>query len=555
MSDQDPSSTTPKTSSGPVFGPPAPTNSPPPSSDPQWGQPTIGRPATGRQGSANWSSYQPPPKPRKTFAIPMSPLLVTLPLLAAVSLDIATHSSWASISGFLAIVLTASGILVAKHRAGTLTPTAITAAGVAVVAGFNLVLRSALVVASPTWLLVFTLLLSASADLSFRTATQQITSISTYVGDLFRLPSWIAFTISQPDGSPTPRSSWLPLVRGLALAALITTPVVVLLASGDQIFASLFPTFENVDSPFPHIYLIIMFFPISAALLLTATRSTSSSETPTTDASDNKQSFPIELLLVFVGLVSVLAVWCIVQLLVISDGDQIISRTEGLTRAEYAREGFFQLVAVAAIVVSVIAVSGRFFRRAIGQRHNWAKVGVVLLTIETAALTAVALSKLNLYISSYGLTSTRLAVAWFLMWLLGTLLILSKRVLLRTSLLPQLPYNPSKLMPAVQAFACGMLILFGLSNPDHFVASTNLSRDTSVVQLDQEYLLRLSSDATPAIVTNQDRFDTNTTAPHLSPISQYCSDKKTQVTEYGLLGWNYGVAQSRADAVQWCEAI
>ncbi len=573
MTDNDPSSTTPEPDPRPVFGPPnSPQMGPPvtPAGTPNIaaenavdaaGHPRIPSPALTR---APFLFQQPAPpkkgttarKLRPSFSMPASPLLIILPLLAAIFLDIASHSSWSSVSGFGTIVLTAAAILLARHRAQTLTSTAATSAALAVAAGINIVLRSALVVTVPTWIMILALLFSASVDLPSKSTIQQVTSFGHYLMDIFRFPSWLVFSWSQTADVSRNGPNLLRLLRGVALAATITVPVIALLASGDAIFASLIPSVESPGSSVGHVIVIAVFFPFLVGLVISVTRPESAAVKPLAEEiSDEARPFPLELLLVFAGLVATLTAWCAVQLVVISEGDDIIFRTAGLTRADYAREGFFQLVAVAAIVVAVIAIAGRFFKRSTTNGSPWSKVAVGVLTIETMALTAVALSKMNLYIGSFGLTGTRLSVSWFLVWLFGTLLIVSKRAILPESSLFGFTRRTPRPIPLVQAFGCAMLILFGLSNPDHFVASTNLSRDTTIVALDQDYLLNLSSDATPVIVANLDRFDEKSRWSSSTHIEEYCSAKRQVKAEYGLLGWNYGRSQARVAAAENCAPL
>ena len=53
------------------------------------------------------------------------------------------------------------------------------------------------------------------------------------------------------------------------------------------------------------------------------------------------------------------AAFVVLQLAALFGGDEHVLRTAGLTYAEYAREGFAQLMAVAALTLAMIALARR----------------------------------------------------------------------------------------------------------------------------------------------------------------------------------------------------
>ena len=94
--------------------------------------------------------------------------------------------------------------------------------------------------------------------------------------------------------------------------------------------------------------------------------------------------------MIALGLLNVLfAAFLAVQVQVLFGGDDHVLDTAGLTYAQYAREGFYQLLAVAFLVLAVVAVAGR--RR--GERTGRRPTPVELLLGLLCLLTLVVLAR------------------------------------------------------------------------------------------------------------------------------------------------------------------
>ncbi|MBE5933091.1 MAG: DUF4173 domain-containing protein [Lachnospiraceae bacterium] len=86
----------------------------------------------------------------------------------------------------------------------------------------------------------------------------------------------------------------------------------------------------------------------------------------------------------------------------------------GLSYAEYAREGFFQLCMVSFINM-IIIVFVQLFMNAENSVVAKIKVGIVITyAVCTLILIATAMSKMSLYIESYGLTQKRVYSSWLM---------------------------------------------------------------------------------------------------------------------------------------------
>ena len=91
---------------------------------------------------------------------------------------------------------------------------------------------------------------------------------------------------------------------------------------------------------------------------------------------------------------------------------------EGMTYAEYARSGFFELCAVAVINMIVIILLSVFTKKKEGGRATVPlKIYSIVLSCFTLLLIAVALSKMIMYIDAYGLSRLRVFTSWFMVLL------------------------------------------------------------------------------------------------------------------------------------------
>jgi len=91
-------------------------------------------------------------------------------------------------------------------------------------------------------------------------------------------------------------------------------------------------------------------------------------------------------------------------------------RPDGITYAEYARRGFFELCKVVFINLGVMTVSSVFTARN-DREHKILSVVNMILSVETLLLIATAISKMVMYIDRYGLTQLRVYTSCFMILL------------------------------------------------------------------------------------------------------------------------------------------
>lgn len=176
--------------------------------------------------------------------------------------------------------------------------------------------------------------------------------------------------------------------------------------------------------------------------------------------------------------------FCLVQII------YLFGQREGLpghmTYAQYARQGFFQLLAVAVLNLILVLNCLKFFKS-----HKVLSCLLVIISICTYIMIASAAYRMLLYVRVYSLTFLRLFVLWFLgllsLLMLGVLALLFYRTF---------PLFRWCLVTVTLAYA-----IFAWSHPDYLIARYNIAQESGWINADNvEYLIgSLSADAAPAI--------------------------------------------------------
>ena len=141
------------------------------------------------------------------------------------------------------------------------------------------------------------------------------------------------------------------------------------------------------------------------------------------------------------------------------------SRPEGwLNYAEFARQGFFELVTIAGINLAILTISNLFSKKHRVDSHLL-KIFNIALALITLVLIATAFSKMALYIGVYGLTMRRLLPCVFMIFM----------AIVFIALIALQKWNFSIVRMALVIGAV-MLVGLSLSNPDATVVRYNANR-------------------------------------------------------------------------------
>ena len=191
------------------------------------------------------------------------------------------------------------------------------------------------------------------------------------------------------------------------------------------------------------------------------------------------------LFMVFVG----------VQFRYLFGGAARVESSSSLTYAEYARRGFFELVAVAALVVPFLLFTHWLLPRGYARLHRFYVCLAAVLVVLVFVVMASALQRMRLYQEAFGLTELRLYTTAFMVWLFAVFAWLAFTVLRGR--------RDRFAFGAVMAGLAVLVCLNGL-NPDALIVRRNAAIAGDDRPFDSEYALNLSPDSVPSLVANFD---------------------------------------------------
>ena len=187
---------------------------------------------------------------------------------------------------------------------------------------------------------------------------------------------------------------------------------------------------------------------------------------------------------------AVFSAFVAVQFAVLFGGHAHVMGTQGLTYAEYARQGFWELLCVSALTLLVLGGVIRVADRTAAADRLLLRVLVGILCATSVVVVISAVHRMWLYQQAYGFSILRLMVITTEIWL-GVVFLLVAAAGMRMS---------GRWLPRA-ALVAGVLALLGLAalNPERLIADRNIDRFQQTGRLDAHYLSELSSDIDPAL--------------------------------------------------------
>lgn len=208
-------------------------------------------------------------------------------------------------------------------------------------------------------------------------------------------------------------------------------------------------------------------------------------------------------------------------------GDKnLVLRTVGLTYAEYARQGFFQLMAVGILTIGVVGATTWWAERSNPRDARTMKLLLGVLCILTLVILGSALKRLGLYESAFGLTRSRL-VAHAVILLLGVIF----------GIVIGAGIRGEAWATRAICLVVGLSFLgFTLINPDQLIARDAAQRYRDTGKIDTQYVASLSADA----ISSLSSLPAETRACWLDRRNEFFKDDDS------ITAWN--LARSRARA-------
>ena len=357
---------------------------------------------------------------------------------------------------------------------------------------------------------------------------------------VFGGPMLIGSDHALADGRARPR--WRGAMA-VARGALIALPVLLvfgaLLSSADPRFERLLTTLIDID--FAQTVSHIVFAGFIAWWAAGYLRAAAVAERPLGLASGwrpPRLTLGTTELATVLGLVDVLfALFVAIQLPHLFGGLARVQQVAGLTVAEYARGGFFQLVMVAALVLPLLLVSAAVVRR--DTARDWAifRALALAMIVLVAVMVASALQRLTLYVAVFGLTEDRVYATAIVVWLAIIFALLIATVLRRRDA-----------GFAFAALVSGWAVLAALDfvNPQALIVRVNADRAVEGAAFDWAYAKRLDADATPGLAAAITRLDEPSRCAVAKTLAEVARNRDTGLPE-DWRSWN--ASRVRAFAV------
>jgi Domain of unknown function (DUF4173) len=319
--------------------------------------------------------------------------------------------------------------------------------------------------------------------------------------------------------------------RGLAIGFPFLLLFGGLFVAADAVFRSLLesalPDWRHVWS---HVLLALGLAWLSAGLLRDLLASREDERlvaAPVLSHRERRELGPTEVAAALVVVDLLFLAFVLVQLRYLFGGRGLVEARVHLTYAQYARHGFFELLAVSLLVFPLL-LAADYLTRGAGRRARLVRVLSVALVALVLVVMASALQRMRLYQREYGLTELRIYATGVIVWL-GCVFVLLAATVLRGR--PRAFASGAVVAGFVATLALNVL------NPDALIARTNLDRP----KIDVAYVSRLSADAVPTLLQRLPSL-----APEVRrPIAAALLRRSTRSD--GWLAWN--ASRRRADVL------
>jgi Domain of unknown function (DUF4153) len=268
--------------------------------------------------------------------------------------------------------------------------------------------------------------------------------------------------------------------------------------------------FNNI---FSHIFLTGLFLWISCGILrqlFLAKQWTPSQE--------NDISFlaigPIETT-VLLGMLNLLFLsFVVIQIRYFFGGAELVETSSTMTYADYARRGFFELVAVSGLLLPLLLGTHWLVRKGEHSQQGVFRILAGTLILLLFVIMVSALQRMRLYQQEYGLTELRFYTTAFMGWL---------AILFLWFVATVMRGKRSLFVSGAILSGMGIMVVLNIVNPDAWIVRTNTARLQEGKLFDASYAASLSADAVPVLLEN---------------LQQMSSKDRTTVACELLVRWN-----------------
>ena len=276
------------------------------------------------------------------------------------------------------------------------------------------------------------------------------------------------------------------IVTGVLIGIPMLVFVLALLSSADAIFSKYIGEgfrvlWKNIFFS-PNILLVVVLMIIGFLGMYTFLSALTLNNIPEWTREKQKKN-PVTAITFISMITAVYLIFSIIQIVFLFTGGRMLP--EGYTYAEYAHQGFFQLLFLCMFNLILVLCCMSLF-----EMNLWLKTILMIFSGCTYVMIASSAYRMILYISCYHLTFLRMLVLWFLALL----------VILMTGVMWSIPRKnfPLFRFGIGVVTVCYLVLSFGRF--DYWIAKYNISQlGNEITYEDIDYLCNLSSDAIPAL--------------------------------------------------------
>lgn len=280
------------------------------------------------------------------------------------------------------------------------------------------------------------------------------------------------------------KSKAIQVVQGIVLGIIFLCIVIPLLTSSDLIFANIMgKIIPNFYVPFIDEWISYIILTMFGSFLFYGLLCTVSEKMESFKSKEKEKLEPISTLIMTWFVTVVYVLFCIIQIIYLIGGN-FFELPGGITYAEYARRGFFQLVAVVTLNLILVLLSVSKVKE-----HKYLDLSLNIISGCTFIMIASATYRMILYVHAYHFTFLRILVLWFL-------------VVLTICMIGNVYYIYHKNFSIYRYIFLTSLfcyVIFAFMRPDFIVAKYNINHMEQIQIQDLDYLMSLSEDAAPAI--------------------------------------------------------
>ncbi len=347
--------------------------------------------------------------------------------------------------------------------------------------------------------------------------------------------------IGQYKSSDKNRDIWLRILKGTLMALPILVVFVILFQEADMAFyqfTNSFGQFEVSERTMQSIALFVFTFVAGLSYLsyIFFTEKPQPVERLEQDRAQVWEGRGMEVM-VALGLIAALfLVFIFFQVTYLFGGESNIINA-GFTYAEYARRGFWELLAVGIISLAVLLAAEKYAGAGLApgvKPDRRFLIPSLILIAEVVVIIVSAFKRMSLYTDAYGQTIQRFYGAAFIILLLVLFILLAYKFLKSN---PEQFFTFGALMSGA-----AFLILVNLVNPDAFIAQSHLEQFSRTGKVDVQYVGQLSADSVAEQIDLYDKVQ----GADKDALHALLLEHKADLQEYGKHWQSANVSRSKA---------